>query len=102
MHRHLSRAPAHSITATSTKVRLLPMALICIPSPAPVVAAIAPVAAAPPSELPAVNRAAFSILKHLLLSIRTPRVNAQRLHMPMLRVHAKAVIAHPEHPVRPR
>src|SRR4029077_18896780 len=64
-------------------------------------AAVAPVAATPTAELRAINRTTFAIFEHTFLPIRPPRINAQRLVLPCIRIHTKRTVTHSEIAVLP-
>src|SRR5580700_8399630 len=74
----------------------LGLCFIAAAFPSPIPAAVAPVAATPAAELGAVDRAAFAILEHSVLPIWPTGIDAKRLLMPLVWVHAERAIAHPE------
>src|SRR5262249_60365385 len=75
-----------------------PVVVISIPVPVPAFAS--PVAPAPARELSPVNRATLAIFEHPLTPVRPARIDAQRLDVSRIRIHAKRAVTHPERPVR--
>src|ERR1700738_397993 len=66
------------------------------------VVVVAPFAAAPASELCAVNHAAIPILKHALSPVRTPRKNPQHLRISLIGIHIERTVIQSERPVLTR
>ena len=81
------------ITLASFIARLS-LALLTFPTATP--GFVAPVAAAPAAELGAVDRAAFTILKHAFLPVRPAGIDAERLHLSRIGIGAEGAVAHAE------
>ena len=64
--------------------------------------ATSPLATSPASKLRSIDNRALAIFKHLLLPIRTTRINSQHLHPAAIRIDSKRPIAHAELPVLSR